>query len=189
MSRTLPGLIVVLGLSVGSGCVEVTVEAASDNTTGAEASAERESSTDRGVSEGADRDAASMPDETHDETNPVGANAACYVCHMLFVKEAISKDHLKAGVGCIKCHGLSAGHANDEDVGATPPDVVFARDQVDPMCCECHQAHDVAPEEVVARFLERALPAGSKPVCTDCHGHHRIESALEEAEAAEGPSA
>jgi len=43
----------------------------------------------------------------------------------------LSQTHLRANVTCINCHGLSAGHANDEKIGATPPDVSFTRDQVD----------------------------------------------------------
>ena len=103
-----------------------------------------------------------------DETNPLGANAACYVCHMTFVKEELSKTHLRAEITCVRCHGLSAGHANDEDIGATPPDVSFKRDQVDAMCLKCHESHDIGPEEVVA---------GESPsVCTDCHGTHKIKT-------------
>ena len=103
-----------------------------------------------------------------DETNPLGANAACYVCHMTFVKEELSKTHLRAEITCVRCHGLSAGHANDEDIGATPPDVSFKRDQVDAMCLKCHESHDISSEEVVA---------GESPsVCTDCHGTHKINS-------------
>ena len=110
-----------------------------------------------------------------DETNPLGANAACYVCHMTFVKEELSKTHLRAKVPCIHCHGLSAGHANDEDIGATPPDVSFERDQVDAMCLKCHRRHDIAAEELAAHK--------SQPICTDCHGNHRIKKSV-----SKGPS-
>jgi hypothetical protein len=113
--------------------------------------------------------------ETDDETDPIWANAACYVCHTLFVKEELSKVHLEGKVTCVKCHGLSAAHANDENAGATPPDVVFKRCQVDAMCLECHETHDVPAREVVARFLERRLSSKSPPVCSDCHGRHKIE--------------
>jgi len=101
-----------------------------------------------------------------DETNPLGANAACYVCHMTFVKEELSKTHLRAEITCIRCHGISAGHANDEDIGATSPDVSFKRDQVDAMCLKCHESHDIPSKEVVAGKYP--------PVCTDCHGTHKI---------------
>jgi len=106
------------------------------------------------------------PSAQFDETNPVGANAACYVCHMTFVKEELSKTHLQAEITCIRCHGLSAAHANDEDIGATPPDIAFARDHVDAMCLECHERHDIS-SEMAARWQRR-------DVCTDCHGAHRI---------------
>jgi predicted CXXCH cytochrome family protein len=102
-----------------------------------------------------------------DESNPMGANAACYVCHIPFVQEEISKAHLRAKVPCTRCHGLSAGHANDEDIGATPPDIIFERDQVDAMCLKCHQRHDIT-DEMTAKYK-------TGPVCTDCHGNHKIK--------------
>ena len=117
--------------------------------------------------------------DTVETIDPTSVNATCYVCHMTFVKEDISKVHFKAQVTCIDCHGLSADHANDEDIGATKPDVSYRRDQVDEMCAKCHAEHDVPPAEVVARFVERK-PAERPIVCTDCHGTHRIEPPQEE---------
>ncbi len=111
-----------------------------------------------------------------EETNPMFANAACYVCHIPFVKEELSTVHVKEKVTCIKCHGLSAGHANDEDIGATKPDIMYKRDQVDAMCGKCHEEHDVAAAKIVVRWQERKLST-SPPVCTDCHGMHKIEEA------------
>ena len=105
--------------------------------------------------------------------DPASVNATCYVCHMMFVREPISRDHFKKKVTCIDCHGVSAGHANDEDIGATPPDVVYGRNQVDAMCGKCHEHHNVAAVKIVARHLERKIVA-SPVVCTDCHGNHRI---------------
>ena len=110
------------------------------------------------------------------EVDPVWANAACYVCHMTFVREELSKVHLEEKVTCVECHGVSAGHANDEDIGATPPDVTFERSEIDASCAECHDEHDVPPRKIIARWLERARPNFS-PVCTDCHGTHKIEKA------------
>ncbi len=114
-------------------------------------------------------------DEAIEEVHPMMVNAACCVCHIPFVREELGKVHAVARVTCIKCHGLSAGHANDEDVGATKPDVYFARKEVGPMCRKCHENHDVPPEQVVARFVERRLPPKRKTICTDCHGSHKIE--------------
>jgi len=121
------------------------------------------------------------PDEPQ-VTNPLGANAACYVCHIPFVKDEMSKVHLKAKVTCIECHGVSAPHANDENIGATKPDVTFKRSQVDKMCNECHDEHDVPADEVIGRFLQRGLPEEPAAVCTDCHGTHRIVRPAEEDE-------
>jgi Cytochrome c3 len=109
--------------------------------------------------------------------DPMGANAACYICHMTFVHESISKIHLKEQVDCIECHGLSAAHANDEDIGATKPDKIYHRKRVDAMCTLCHEGHDVPADDVVARFILRKLPLKRRPICTDCHGTHRIDQA------------
>jgi len=117
-----------------------------------------------------------------EEPDPIWANAGCYVCHTTFVREEMTKVHLVEKVTCVKCHGLSAAHANDENIGATPPDIRFKRAEVDPMCVECHEEHDASAAKVIARFIERDLPTGQKPICTDCHGTHHIEKA----DAAEG---
>ena len=122
--------------------------------------------------------------------NEVGAHNSCgggigYFLKELFelpdrlIKKEISKVHLAEEVGCIKCHGVSADHANDEDVGATPPDIMYKRHEVDPACAKCHETHDAPAREVVARFLERKLPSNQPSICTDCHGHHRIDRAAE----------
>ena len=106
--------------------------------------------------------------------DPMGPNGACYVCHMTFVREELTRTHLARKVTCVKCHGLSAKHANDEDIGATKPDRPYTREQVNAMCRKCHRRHDVPPEDVVARWLERELTQ-TPTVCTDCHGTHRLE--------------
>lgn len=116
--------------------------------------------------------------------DPLGPNSACYVCHMTFVFEELAKTHLAEKVTCIECHGLSAAHANDENIGATKPDITYKREKIDASCQKCHETHDVAANEVVARFLERQLK-DPKLVCTDCHGMHRIEHAEEEPAAEE----
>jgi hypothetical protein len=119
------------------------------------------------------------------QIDPMSANAACYVCHMTFITEELSRVHLKEKVDCIKCHGLSAKHANDENVGATKPDKTFKHDQIDKMCAECHDEHDAPARAVVARFLERKLTAKTT-ACTDCHGTHKIERAAAEGQIANG---
>jgi hypothetical protein len=116
--------------------------------------------------------------------DPLGPNAACYVCHTTFVYEELARTHLAEKVTCIECHGLSAAHANDEDIGATKPDIMYKRHQIDASCEKCHDVHDVSAQDVVARYMERELKE-PKPVCTDCHGMHRIEHA-DDAEEPEG---
>ncbi len=118
--------------------------------------------------------AADKPAKADDTIDPLSVNATCYVCHMTFVREEISRVHFKEEVTCIKCHGLSAAHANDEDIGATKPDTVYKRGQVDAMCGQCHEHHDIPATEVITRFVERKITE-SPVVCTDCHGKHRIE--------------
>lgn len=115
-----------------------------------------------------------------DEHDPLGANAACYVCHMAFVGEELTAVHLPHEIGCVQCHGTSEGHANDENIGATPPDKVFGPDQINPFCRTCHETHDVDPEKVIARWTEgsdrgaASQPAKQPAACTDCHGTHAI---------------
>jgi hypothetical protein len=113
-------------------------------------------------------------DRTVDKNNPLGPNAACYACHMTYVKEPMSRLHLKHKVFCIDCHGPSIAHVNDEDTGATKPDVCFKRDKINASCRKCHEDHDAAPEKVIKRYIDRKLTTKS-PVCTDCHGTHRIK--------------
>ena len=106
------------------------------------------------------------PAEPAGQFDALGANAACYVCHIGFVKEQISKVHLSKDITCIHCHGLSASHANDENIGATLPDITFERDEVDIMCLKCHTRHTI-PSVELSKYQ-------SHPVCTDCHGTHRL---------------
>jgi len=110
------------------------------------------------------RDAGDKTAEAAEQTKALGINAGCYVCHMTFVGEQLSKIHLQAEVGCVGCHGLSAGHANDENIGATKPDVTFERGEVEGMCLNCHKRHDLEDPH-------------SKLICTDCHGKHTIRQA------------
>lgn len=111
--------------------------------------------------------------------DPLSPNAACYICHQTFIFEQLSAVHNAEKVTCIECHGLSAAHANDEDIGATPPDIRYAREQIDAACRKCHEEHDVPATEVLARFIQRKLKPNATVVCTDCHGRHRIAAAAE----------
>ena len=122
---------------------------------------------------------ASAPAEGPPEMDPLSLNGACYVCHVTFVKEELAKVHLAEGISCAKCHGLSDKHANDENIGATKPDIVFARDKVDQACEECHDTHDAPATKVLARFSQRKLSLQKPVICTDCHGTHMIDLSAE----------
>jgi hypothetical protein len=104
-----------------------------------------------------------------DQDNPMGLNGGCYVCHMTFVDEELTTTHLAQDIGCVHCHGTSADHANDENIGATPPDITFERKAIDALCLNCHQKHDITLEMKGEHAKNQ-----SAPVCTDCHGKHRI---------------
>jgi predicted CXXCH cytochrome family protein len=84
--------------------------------------------------------------------------------------------HAKEGTGCVDCHGQSYAHRNDED-NITPPDTMFAHEDIAKNCAECHDTHDAPAKKVLARWQERC-PAVTNPeelVCTDCHGSHRLD--------------
>lgn len=111
------------------------------------------------------------------EDNPMGLNGGCYVCHMTFVDEPLTVTHLKHDIGCTYCHGTSAGHANDENIGNTPPDVMFERTAIDAFCLNCHKGHDIASEKMRAHWHKRQKDRPTtRPIaaCTDCHDTHRI---------------
>ena len=109
-------------------------------------------------------------------TRAAGENMACFVCHGNYRGEFLAERHAKANVGCVSCHGDSFAHRNDEN-NTTPPATMYPADKIGPFCQGCHDAHDVPPEKVVARWkelgLEKIDPA--KIVCTDCHGEHRMK--------------
>jgi hypothetical protein len=110
-------------------------------------------------------------------TGPVADNIACYCCHANYEEEPFVVYHAKANVGCVKCHGESYDHGDDED-NITPPDVMFPPEKIESNCRECHETHDAPAQEVIARWQERC-PDKAKPeeiLCMDCHGKHRLES-------------
>lgn len=86
-------------------------------------------------------------------------NSFCYVCHANFQGEKVSFTHEVAGVGCTTCHGPSGGHGSDED-GLKPPDIMFAKEKIDPACKNCHPTANSHPPKN----------------CTDCHGNHLMPS-------------
>ena len=115
------------------------------------------------------------PEKTPDE-GPVADNSACYCCHRNYEEEAMVQEHAKANVGCVKCHGESIAHRNDED-NITPPDVIYASDQIEKACQQCHDTHDAPARKVIAVWQQKC-PAKTHVedlLCTDCHGDHRLK--------------
>lgn len=106
-------------------------------------------------------------------------NSLCLLCHANFRNEELVTIHLRHGITCAVCHGISFEHMNDE-TSRTKPDILFGRTQVAPFCERCHEPH-VNPEKVRA-FLEewkgKTRPNGRlilpQAMCTDCHGTHAI---------------
>ncbi|MEK6235503.1 MAG: cytochrome c3 family protein [Planctomycetales bacterium] len=108
---------------------------------------------------------------------PVADNGACFVCHINYEEEPLAAGHAKQNVSCMKCHGKSYDHRNDED-NITPPDVMFPREEIAAKCQKCHETHDASAARVIARWQSRGL-AQTDPkqlVCTDCHGRHRLKN-------------
>jgi len=108
------------------------------------------------------------------EKSEAGANESCYVCHGDYREEPMAVWHLKANVPCVKCHGLSHAHRDDED-NVTPPDIMYALTDIDAACQKCHEDHLAPARKVIATWKQRC-PQKDNPdeiVCTDCHGQHR----------------
>lgn len=103
-------------------------------------------------------------------------NGPCYVCHANYKNEGLVIEHGRAEVGCVDCHGESLAHRNDEN-NTTPPDRMFAADEIDGFCGKCHTEHDVLAKEVLLRWQERCPNKTDCQaiVCTDCHFQHRLD--------------
>jgi hypothetical protein len=98
-------------------------------------------------------------------------NSYCYVCHVNYAAEELTKTHQPKGVGCESCHGVSDRHSADEDA-LTAPDRIFANEAVAPYCMTCHAADELRGAKEHAPVLA-AAPAAA---CTDCHGkEHRLK--------------
>ena len=111
-----------------------------------------------------------------DPKKSVADNSACFVCHGNFQEESMVPVHAKENVGCVKCHGLSLAHRNDED-NVTAPEKMYPLARIDNACRVCHEEHNASARKVIAMFQAR-FPPGADPkkvACTDCHGEHRLK--------------
>jgi len=109
----------------------------------------------------------------NDKTPP--DNSPCFVCHANFEDEPLSTRHFKAKIGCVDCHGESLAHRSDEN-NTTPPDKMYAKEDIEPACKQCHKTHNASPREVVEVYLKRCRDVGdpAKLTCTNCHGKHQM---------------
>jgi hypothetical protein len=107
---------------------------------------------------------------SNEGSGPKADNSACYVCHTNYDGEELVHQHAIANVGCVKCHGESIAHRNDEN-NITPPDVMYPAAAIDSACVK----HDAPARKVLARFAQRCPGKQnlSEVICTDCHGDHR----------------
>ncbi len=105
-------------------------------------------------------------------TEAAAGNAACFVCHANYRTEWLVSRHAEADVGCVKCHGESAAHQNDEN-NTTAPEIMYSADKIGPFCRGCHKA----PQKDDAGRKEGELdkPDPGRTVCTNCHGDHRMK--------------
>jgi hypothetical protein len=107
---------------------------------------------------------AEMDEDDVSERNPL---AGCELCHIDVEDEFAPSPHFAEKIACVDCHGFSEGHLADEN-NDIKPDVVFNRENTDPLCKECHacsRSKDSQPA--------KAPPEGAA-ICTDCHGHHDL---------------
>ncbi|MBM3335053.1 hypothetical protein FJY63_10375 [Candidatus Sumerlaeota bacterium] len=95
-------------------------------------------------------------------------NSLCYVCHADFTSEAIVVTHARRAIGCDRCHGPSDPHMSNED-NVIAPDVMFERAQVNWLCTVCHARLKSSHQTIEIGATDRGK------VCTDCHGHHRVD--------------
>jgi len=100
-------------------------------------------------------------------------NYKCYDCHAYLQreKEPLVVRHEAVGVGCVKCHGTSQAHMDDESE-ATAPDKIFAKSAINASCRKCHS--EAKMKKVVSHKPWYAGKDPAKEVCTDCHGKHRV---------------
>jgi hypothetical protein len=103
-------------------------------------------------------------------------NSYCMVCHLNYENEKLTKSHQPAGIGCEKCHGMSAKHSADED-GLTPPDIMYPQTEVNRFCLSCHgKEKERLLKETAKEHKEFFAKTAAELFCTDCHGeHHRLK--------------
>ena len=171
MRYSLRGLLLVL-LALGSGACDRGAESDQRRRDGASGKGADQAS--RPEARPADEppllleDAPPAEPSTSSPEGPVADNTRCHVCHTNYEDEKLAVTHAGHGIGCQKCHGPSDAHCGDED-NITPPDVMFARERLNPACQQCHPQLSEVHKPVLAGTSD-------KKYCTDCHefASHRL---------------
>lgn len=101
-------------------------------------------------------------------------NSYCYVCHVNFDGEELVAVHRVAGIGCVKCHGGSDAHVDDED-HTTPPEIMYTKAAVNASCANAGCHSDAKMVHVASHGPFFAGTDKKRKHCTDCHGNHRID--------------
>ena len=117
------------------------------------------------------RPRAGRPRAAAKPTDAAKANRRCTECHLDFEDETLTVTHQEAGVACVRCHGHSQPHIDDE-VRATKADATFRGEAMAVFCLTCHDPtrHRKRPAHVASARIE---PAKRKS-CTQCHGEHKL---------------
>ncbi len=99
------------------------------------------------------------------------ANAVCYECHIDFQGEELVREHERHQVACVRCHGPSQAHMEDE-VRKTKPDFIARGKAMTIFCLTCHSPAKHA--RVGDHADEARKPADQRRTCTQCHGDHKL---------------
>lgn len=95
---------------------------------------------------------------------PPADNFLCLDCHLNYGFDPFAEGHRKAGIGCVRCHGESEAHLEDEEA-TNAPDRMYAKERIDASCLGCH---------ALAQLRSSCVIDANKRVCTDCHDTHRL---------------
>lgn len=97
---------------------------------------------------------------------PMATLSGCTICHVDVADAFAASKHRRKGIDCIRCHGVSRRHIEDEN-NKVKPDRIFTRREIDRWCDGCHQGSCKHGEG------DKVLPAGVRwRTCGDCHGSH-----------------
>ena len=98
-------------------------------------------------------------------------NAVCFECHIDFQGEELVREHEKHQVACVRCHGPSQAHMEDE-VRRTPADFTPRGKAMKIFCLTCHNPGKHG--RISTHAAEARRPADQRRSCTQCHGEHKL---------------